>query len=320
MNLKFLLATLLQYLRTPWTAAAGRCDNELKQELEFHLMSSASDLHESGMSIEESQSEAIEKFGDLKKVLRDCGDVTSSGQLVWQRAHLVITTGLVICVAALFAKQLQPIPRPDVGRLSMATGFSLEETHGDVLGEVSSSVGEAISNANVIVVVKTWPEGGYRQQSYMTTTDSDGSFCIEDVYPPDHNYEVQVSVVAEGRLLNSRYADMRSGILEPFDFKLETTNPFEIRFQSETGEPLEHVAVFPSSRTDQDGNRHQVYLMGAAPIARRSNKLGTIPITEFSRGEQVAIAIQFPGEDEWQIREFTVPEDNQVVVMTPTAL
>ena len=80
------------------------------------------------------------------------------------------------------------------------------------------------------------------------------------------------------------------------------------------------MCIRDRSRTDQDGNRHQVYLMGAAPIVRRSNKLGTIPITEFLQGEQVAIAIQFPGEDEWQIREFTVPKDNQVVVMTPTAL
>ena len=159
-----------------------------------------------------------------------------------------------------------------------------------------------------------------RDRSYMTTTGANGSFCIEDIYPPDHNYEVQVSVVAEGRLLSSSYADMTSGTLEPFDFELETTNPFEIRFQTETGEPLEHVAAFPASRTDHDGNVHQVYVMGSAPIVRRSNKRGTIPITQFSQGEQVAIAIQFPGEEGWQIREFTVPDDKQVIVMTPTAL
>ena len=319
MNFEYLPRALKHYLRSPWTAAASSND-EVKQELEFHLMSSANDLHNSGLNIEDAQSEAYEKFGDLKKVLRDCGEVGSSGQRLWQRAHLLITTGLVICVAVLFARQLQPNLTPAEQKLSMATGFSFEETHGDVFGDVSDPAGEAISNANVIVVVKTWPEGGYRQQSYMATTDSSGSFCIEDVYPPDHNYEVQVSVVAEGRLLTSRYVDMASGVLDRFAFELQPTNLFEIRFEDENGQPLEHVAAFPSSRTDQDGNRHQVYVMGSAPIVLRSNEQGTIPITQFTQGEQVAIAVRFPDEEDWQIRKLVVPKDKQVVVMTPTAL
>jgi len=60
--------------------------------------------------------------------------------------------------------------------------------------------------------------------------------------------------------------------------------------------------------------------MGSAPIVVRSNEKGTIPITQFTHGERVAIAIQFPGEENWQIRELVVPDDKQVVVMTPTAL
>jgi len=293
MNFEYLLNALKHYLRSPWASAADTSDDEVKQELEFHLMSSANDLHQSGLSIEDAQSEAYEKFGDL---------------------------GLVVCVAMLFAGQLQPNLNPADGKLSTATGFSLEETHGDVFGDVNDPAGEAISNANVIVVVKTWPEGGYRQQSYMTTTDSTGSFCVEDVYPPDHDYEVQVSVVADGRLLTSRYVDMASGILSGFAFELQPTNQFKIRFEDESGAPLEHVSAFPSSRTDQDGKRHQVYFMGAAPIVLRSNEQGTIPITQFTQGEQVAITVRFPGEDDWQVREFVVPEDKQVVVMTATAL
>jgi len=154
----------------------------------------------------------------------------------------------------------------------------------------------------------------------MTTTDSTGSFCVDDVYPPDHDYEVQISVVAEGHLLTSRYIDMASGILSGFAFELQPTNQFKIRFEDESGQPVEHVAAFPSSRTDQDGNRHQVYVMGSAPIVLRSNEQGTIPITQFTQGEQVAIAVRFPDEEDWQIRKLVVPKDKQVVVMTPTAL
>jgi len=125
MNIEYLLNALKHYLRSPWTSAANTSDDEVKQELEFHLMSSAKDLHQSGLSIEDAQSEAYEKFGDLKKVLRDCGEVGSSGQRLWQRAHLLITTGLVICVAALFTGQWQPNLNPTDGKLSTATGGRL---------------------------------------------------------------------------------------------------------------------------------------------------------------------------------------------------
>jgi hypothetical protein len=59
--------------------------------------------------------------------------------------------------------------------------------------------------------------------------------------------------------------------------------------------------------------------LGSESLARRSNEKGTIPISQFSKGEPVAIAVQFPGED-WQVREIVVPEKDQVVVMTPSAL
>jgi len=60
--------------------------------------------------------------------------------------------------------------------------------------------------------------------------------------------------------------------------------------------------------------------MGSAPIVLRSNEQGTIPITQFTQGEQVAIAVRFTDEEDWQIRKLVVPKAKQVVVMTPTAL
>jgi len=59
--------------------------------------------------------------------------------------------------------------------------------------------------------------------------------------------------------------------------------------------------------------------MGSESLVRRSSEQGIIPISHFSKGERVAIAVQFPGED-WQVREIVVPEKEQVVVMTPAAL
>lgn len=318
MNLKFLLQTLRQYLRMPWTAYASDAGDELRQELEFHLMSSAHDHQRTGLSIEESHKAALARFGDLNNVLRGCSDVFTSGQLFWHRAHLLTTMALVFFVGWLFVRATQPQMIQTQNQIpEAATGYSFEESAGDILGSVKGLEGEAVSQANVIAVVKTWPPGGFRQQSYMTTTDADGSFCIEDVYPPDHKYETQVSVVAEGRLLTSRYTSMTTGYLENHQFELAPTNPFAIRFETDGGEPLQNVAVFPSARIDQQGNRHQVYFLGSEPIVIHSDEHGQIPITQFLPGEEVAVAVQFPGKS-WQVRELVVPAANQVVVMTPS--
>ncbi|MEM8863229.1 MAG: carboxypeptidase-like regulatory domain-containing protein [Chloroflexota bacterium] len=318
MNLKYLGQSLKQYLRMPWTAYASDVGDDLKQELEFHLASSASDYHRGGMSVEESQKAALDRFGNLNEVWRDCSDVFTSGQRLWHRIHLLTTLALVFFVGMLFINSISNDAQPQTApaRVEMAAcGFSFSETTGDVLGSVSGLSGEAIAQANIIAVVKTWPPGGFCQQSYMTTTSADGTFSIEDVYAPDHKYEVQVSVLAQGRLLTSKYVDLTTGHLAPYKFELAPTDSFQVQFEDAAGEVVRNVAAIAAARTDEAGERHQVYLMGSEPLVQHSDGEGRITVSQFQPGETVSIAVQFPGQEHWQTRQIVVPETGRVVVV-----
>jgi hypothetical protein len=171
-----------------------------------------------------------------------------------------------------------------------------------------------VANAHVLAVVKTWPRQAFRQLAYVAVTRSDGSFEIENVYPTDEKYEVQIAVVADGRQLESSYVNLREGRLEPFDFKLApAAEPVTITFQSRDGRPLEGVEVFPHERIQADGGRHQVYFCSGGPVVRRTDAHGRIALPYFAAGDAAAVFMRLPG-GEWGTRTFAIGDEKNVVV------
>jgi hypothetical protein len=161
--------------------------------------------------------------------------------------------------------------------------------------------------AHILAVVKTWPANGYRQQAHMTTTGPNGQFSIENVYPSDRRYEVQLAVVADERLLESTYVSDATGELAPFEFRLQPTAAFSVRFRTSEGEPVEGVEAFPFRRVDQGGHDHLVYFQSAEPIVRRSNARGEVRLSCFRAGDKATVYFRPPGRD-WQTRDVVIPE------------
>lgn len=307
---------LIEYVNAPLLVNAEQARNELREEIEFHLTSSARDQMESGLSAETSTQIAKDRFGDVGAVVRECDQVFGPGLVFWHRLHQCMTVALIAAVGLLGWHVLGLQKKFADTNLITATGYSVQATDGDVRGDVIGDDGQPVSSAHVLAVVKSWPPNGYRQQSYMTTTHHDGTFQILDVYSPDNKYEVQISVIADGRLLSSEYTNMQTGRLDPYHFQLEKTPPFEIRFESEDGNPISGVAAFPSSRIDTAGKSHSVYGMAADPIVRLSNENGEINMPHFLPGEKITVSVRFPS-GQWQRRELVVPESNRLVVMRP---
>jgi len=315
------LRTLLSYLRTPPTVQAVKAREDLRDEIAFHLASSVSDHVDSGLDERHSRHAALDEFGDIRSVFRECGEVSVSRHLLFHRVHVVVTAGLLIAVALLVWRS-KPDRRPDLMthvRFAQApTGYPVSETDGDIRGDVTGEDGEPVSAAHVLAVVKTWPPNGFRQQAYMATTRSDGSFFFEDVYPTKHDYEVQIAALADGRLLCSRYIPMTTGTLESLDFRLERTTPFALRFESGDGIPIAGVSVFPAERIEHDGDRHSVYFCSADPIVRESGATGSVSMPHFRPGEQATVFVRFPDSD-WQQRQLVIPREASVIVVTPIA-
>ncbi len=309
--------TLISYLRLPLIAHADRELHDLREEIEFHLSSSATDHHSEGMDPRQSQQTALEQFGDVKAVVEDCCDVSLSRHLFWHRLHQLLTLGLVVAMAWLiwiyFPSENQP---PSISTQLAASGYLESETTGDIKGTVVAEDGQPLSDTHILAVVKTWPPHGFRQNSFTAVTRPDGTFLIENVYPPGQEYEVQIAAIADAHLLKSAYISMRTGTLEPLHFQLTKSAAMVLHFESNAGTPLAGVSAFPFERTDQSGQEHCIYFCSAQPVVRQSNQEGNLSMPHFLPGEQVTVYIQFPG-DEWQTRELTVPTDNQAVILTP---
>jgi hypothetical protein len=319
--LRDLIRALISYLRTPPVIRSAQAKSDLREEIEFHLTSSVQDQMADGSNPQTSQQLALQRFGDVTAVVRDCCDVSISREVFWHRMHKGTTFALIIAVGFLvYRSRTSPeITAPSPDRLAMtAAGYSLAATSGNIKGSVVAENGQPVKAAHVLAVVKTWPPNGYRQQSYMATSQSDGTFVFEHVYPPGQKYEVQIAAIAEGRLLQSEYISMTTGILPPVQFELNASTPLALRFESDNGQPIEGVSVFPFQRVDRGGNLHMVYFDSADPIVRESSASGKVAMPHFLSGEQATVFVRFP-DGEWQTRELVVPAGNNVVVLKPAS-
>ncbi|WP_298865925.1 carboxypeptidase-like regulatory domain-containing protein [uncultured Gimesia sp.] len=308
--------TLLAYLHLPLFAHTVRETNEIREEIEFHLTSSVQENVDAGLNDQKSQQAALEQFGDVDSVVRDCCNVSISRHVFWHRIHQVLTLVLVCAVGSLwFYTRPNSAENPDLSTLA-ASGYSVAETSGDIRGTVVAEHGKPVNAAHVLAVIKTWPPNGFRQNSYTATTRADGTFIIKDVYPPEQDYEVQIAAIADDHLLQSEYITMQKGTLEPFCFQINKTSPFVLRFESSDGTPIVGVSAFPFERVENDGHEHSVYFCSAQPIVRKSNAAGKISMPHFLPGEQVTVYVRFPDSD-WQQRRLTVPDNANDVVLTP---
>lgn len=345
-----LMRAFISYLRTSPVIHAAEAKSDLREELEFHLVSSAQDqlgdqLTEGGQeddqrAVEAAQQEALNRFGDVSSVVRECCQVSISQEVFWHRVHQGVTVALICAVGFLIyhtqlsqqsdphadfageaSKQTEHLSQQEMAIAisgGTASGYSPQETDGSIFGSVVGENGQPVNAAHVLAVVKTWPPHGFRQQAYMATSQSDGSFEFKNVYPTGHEYEIQIAALAGGRLLQSQYISMTTGVLDPFEFRLKSSMPLALRFESENGEPIEGVRVFPFERVDDLGQRHIVYFDSADPIVRESNEAGNVPMPHFLPGEQATLYVQFPNGD-WQTRQLVIPAGSDHVVLRPTA-
>lgn len=309
--------TLFSYLRLPLVAHADRELNDIREEIAFHLSASAEEKLEAGMDQQKSQQAALEQFGDINSVVQDCCHVSLSRHVFWHRIHQILTLGLICAVGFLFwfYSRNKSATNPDLSALA-PSGYSIAETSGEIRGTVVTGHGKPVNAAHVLAVVKTWPANGFRQNSFTATTRTDGTFLIKHAYPPEQDYEVQIAALADGHLLQSEYVSMRQGTLEPFRFRLKTTSPFVLRFESHDGTPIKGVSAFPFKRIDQNGDQHCVYFCSAESIVQKSNTAGQVSMPHFLPGEQITIYVRFPNRD-WQTRQLVVPERANKIVLTP---
>lgn len=311
------LNTLRAYLQAPLHAHAARERQEIREEIAFHLSASAEEHQQGGTDPHQSQMQALEDFGNTHQIAQECCDISLSQHFIWHRLHQFLTLALIAAVGYFcwFLISGQATPRGESAALTPA-GYTVAETTGSLTGKVVDTAGQPVSGAHVLAVVKTWPDEAFRQNSYAALTGEDGTFQIDNVYPPDENYAVQIAAIAEGHPFQSQYRTLRQGDLEPFRFELQQSSFLHLQFDSEEGAPLSGVSMFPFERTDNSGRKHCIYFCSAQPVIRTSDADGLIPLSHFQPGEQATVYVRFPGK-EWETRQLVIPQDSGPLVITP---
>lgn len=296
---------LRDYIGSP-RGVPDRVSESIRDEIAFHLSESVGRRIEQGTTAEEAYDASLEQFGPIDGVVRACTSDAADVHSRWHRRHLAFTAMLLAAAAALGAWTYRAINAPPwIG-------------DGDLVGQVVDETGKPVSGAHVLAVVKTWPQEAFRQLAYTTVTGDDGTYRIDDIYPLDEEYAVQIAVLADQRVLKSNYIDPRKGELEPIDFRLQGATPLAVRFESPDGCPMMGVHVIPSSRTDANGDMHGVYFCSAGPIVEETDADGRVTLPYFSPGDRAAFFVRPPG-GEWLTEEAWIDASGEVVVQLPNS-
>lgn len=302
----------------PWFALPAReSDESIDEELMFHLRSLIDENLASGMHSDAAWSEAQSRFGSLRRYADECRQVFQKGRFMTQKLTaaglllLSVATGwLAIEVRSLrYAQQ--------VTRAETSNGKPAAERC-DVQGLVVDHEGKPLADAHVLIVLKTWPDGWYREDDFATTSDSAGRFRMANLLPTVGHREVLVAAVKNGHALTSVYHEKSADqppMIEPIVLKLDDAADVTVIVHDRGGRPVPSASIVPALRRTSGGQEHLVYLQAAEPIRVVSNRQGKVGLGCFQRGDEAEVWIQVPGED-WERRCITVPGDGEAVTLS----
>ncbi|WP_010587262.1 carboxypeptidase-like regulatory domain-containing protein [Schlesneria paludicola] len=313
-----LISNLFDYLRTPAARSAQEFGDAIEDEIAFHLAERTDENVARGMSPEQARREAMASFGDASKIAAQCHREAVHSLALWHRVHLGMTACLAVSVAALWfgaSKRALRVPTLELAQLppGIATMLAHDWT-GDLTGRIVDEEGRPIPNAQVLAVVKTWPDQSYFQRAFVTATNAGGQFSIENVHPIDELYECQLAVIAEKRLLKSAYYGNQHGTFTPVTLQLPPASSLTLRVESDRGETLAGVDVLPHRRVEPGGEQHQVYFDSAQSIISQTDREGCATLPYFSSGD-IATVLLRGKTGEWQTHDVTVPAAGETITI-----
>lgn len=321
-------------------------DDEIEEELRLHLDLLVLDAERQGLEAEEARRRALSRFGDIASLSRRCREIKQGDAPMLRRLQAIATLLLLAAVVFLGVRDwvsanaavqhmnattnfLRTI-QSDLGELraelrpagpspnaeATQTVAKRVATKADLRGVVTGVDGEPIAEADVLLIVKTWPNNRFRQDDYAVKTDGGGAFVLKGRVPLDGQYGVNAAVVADKHAIRSRYVlveDPQGQPPEELDFELPASNAIQIVVTDQAGEPLAKALVAPSARLTQDDDEHLVYHQGSRPAWKKTDAEGAVTVDWFVPGDLGKVTIRPRGGD-WQERKFDVGEAATVTV------
>ncbi|QDT68275.1 hypothetical protein MalM25_11960 [Planctomycetes bacterium MalM25] len=206
-----------------------------------------------------------------------------------------------------------------IGTLSDSENYTLvkkRNVRANLSGVATDTKGNPLADADVLLIVKTWPNNRFRQDDYAIKTDDAGEFVLKGRIPLDGQYGVNAVVVADGHAIASRYVlveDPSGQPPEKLGFKLPESTETRIVVTDAAGKPLAKALVGPSERIDAEDEEHLVYHQGSNPVWKKTDDEGAVTIDWFAPGDLGKVNIR-PRGGEWQEKKIEVTEGKRVTL------
>lgn len=275
---------------------------ETEEELLFHLGGLVEDNLQRQLPFDQAWQQALNRFGSLRSYAGECGRVRTSRRLMLRRIAYV---GL-IAIGVLMAWLSMTV----YGVWSKGTSWRFP-----IAGRIVDQRQQPVAGANVLVVLKTWPGGRYRQESFAAVTDVEGTFRLPRLVPSEDRCAVQVAAIKDGYGFASRYLttdEIDRGSFGAIALNLSSVSPAALYLQDAKGQPIVNAEVAPASRRTIDGQTHMVYFQGSESIRVTSDAQGRIPIRCFQAGDEAELFVRLP-DREWRQQQVRIEPEQTVV-------
>lgn len=309
-------------------------DGDVSDELMFHFRELVNEKLAEGLSFDAAWDRAEQQFGPMHRYEDECRSEHAVASD--RRLHLVGLAGVVAAALAVWAciEYLHSRQHDEVLRLLRVEVDSLKQERVasiaevgigeparripggfDLTGAVLDDDSRPLPQATVLIIRKTWPGGGYRQEAFTASTNDEGRFALPELVPADGQYGIQVAALKEGFAFQSAYQlkdQQPFEMPDPIVLRLERASNVTLVIHDENGKPVANARVIPSARKSRGGADHMVYFHGSETVQCTTDSAGRVKLNCFMTGDQAEIYLQLPGED-WNNREFEVSSDNQIV-------
>ncbi len=337
----------MSWTKLPWTKLLGGwgrgwelpssadAEKAIDDELMFHLRSLVDDNLAQGLPLDAAWQQAQVRFGSLHHYSAACRSITFKDQIMLQKLSAIAVVALTLLVGWLLLEVRsleQHITRidakgreavliaqtPPVAAVKEVTSQATLAGQGDVSGRVLDRHDEPLAGANVLVIVKTWPGGRYRQEAFAAVSDAEGGFRLPRLIPREGQYAVQAAAIKDGYTLTSIYQLVEEGsrtTVEPVTLHCNPASRITLIVHDGAGRPVANAQVFPAARHSSGGEEHLVYFQASEPIQIASDLQGRVGLGCFERGDQAEICVRLPGQD-WHNHTISIPSEGDFVVVS----
>jgi hypothetical protein len=320
------MSTLVTFWTNLWHPAVSIDTDiapQIDEELLFHFRALVDDNSARGMSPDNAWADAQRRFGSIERYAKETWRVDMATQLTIQRVAIIALLLLALLCGWLWL-QVENLHGQNTQIMQIMKGMvpakpeDQDPQLADFVGSVLDESGKPLPDADLLVILKTWPGGQYMQQDFYAKSDSDGHFSLPKLVPVNRQYAVQVAAAKKGYAFKSAY-QMKQGAAvkepQPAKFRLEKAFPLTLVIRDKAGQPIPEAVAVPNSRKPQGGQEQSIYFQASEPLHCDANDQGEISLPYFAAGDRVTINLQIPGRD-WEPHSFVVQEKNNPYTIT----